>query len=81
MDDLFKRACECLKVSENASIEDVNPYSFGARAFFFLIILVWGIQFIFAPIQGDYIGRSFMHLINLPFHEAGHIIFSFLGIF
>lgn len=26
-------------------------------------------------------GSSFMHLINLPFHEAGHLFFSFLGDF
>ncbi len=54
---------------------------FGVRVVFFLFLLVWGIRFMVAPIQGDYVGRSFMHLINLPFHEAGHIIFSFLGDF
>jgi hypothetical protein len=59
----------------------VNPFVFGARAFFFLIILVWGATFIFAPVQGDSPGRSFMRLVNLPFHEAGHVIFSFLGDF
>ncbi|MBA4418900.1 MAG: zinc ribbon domain-containing protein [Syntrophus sp. (in: bacteria)] len=62
-------------------VEHVNTFSFWARVLFFLIILVWGIKFIVAPIQGDYIGRSFMHLINLPFHEAGHMIFSVLGDF
>ena len=29
----------------------------------------------------DVIGASFLHLINLPFHEAGHILFSPFGEF
>jgi hypothetical protein len=28
---------------------------------------------------GEYKMNSFMHLINLPFHEAGHIVFRPLG--
>ena len=33
------------------------------------------------PYQGDYVYRSFMHLVDLPFHEAGHLVFTFLGDF
>ena len=33
------------------------------------------------PMREDVIGASFLHLINLPFHEAGHVIFSPLGEF
>ena len=29
----------------------------------------------------DTIGASFLHLIDLPFHEAGHIFFSPFGVF
>jgi hypothetical protein len=61
--------------------ENVNPFYFWGRLLFFAFILIWGFKFIFAPIKGDYIGRSFMHLINLPFHEAGHLIFSIFGDF
>lgn len=61
--------------------ENVNPFYFGGRALFFLVMVLWGLKFIFAPVQGDYVGSSFMHLVNLPFHEAGHLIFSFLGDF
>jgi len=61
--------------------EKINPFYFGGRILLLGITVFWGLRFIFAPVQGDYIGGSFMHLINLPFHEAGHMIFSFLGDF
>jgi hypothetical protein len=61
--------------------EEISPPVFYGKAFFTLILIAWGIRFIFAPIEGDYVGRSFMHLINLPFHESGHVIFSFFGDF
>jgi hypothetical protein len=32
-----------------------------------------------SSIQSNYVGESFLHLINLPFHEAGHVIFSPFG--
>ena len=60
---------------------DINPFYFGGRVIVFLIILIWGWKFIFTPLETNYTGGSFMHLINLPFHEAGHIIFSPLGHF
>ena len=62
-------------------VEEVNPFVFGTRAVFFLAIFLWGMKFIFAPVDGDVLGSSFMHLINLPFHEAGHVLFSILGDF
>jgi hypothetical protein len=61
--------------------EDMASHVFWGKIIFLLVLIVWGLIFIFSPIEGDAIGRSFMHLINLPFHEAGHILFSFLGDF
>jgi hypothetical protein len=58
---------------------ETNPFYFGGRTFLFLIILVWGIKLILTPMGGEYKMSSFMHLINLPFHEAGHIVFRPLG--
>lgn len=46
-----------------------------------LVLLIWGLIFVFSPIGDDYVGQSIMHMINLPFHEAGHLIFSSLGDF
>ena len=33
------------------------------------------------PLESDDLTGSFMHLINLPFHEAGHLLFSPFGRF
>lgn len=63
----------------------VNPEAgcsaFAGRSLLYLVIVIWGLKFIFAPLESNYIGESFMHLINLPFHEAGHIFFSIFGRF
>jgi hypothetical protein len=32
-------------------------------------------------VNGNYIADSFLHLVNLPFHEAGHILFAPFGTF
>lgn len=60
---------------------EVNVIYFGGRVLLFLAILAWGWKFILSPMEGNYAGKSFMHLVNLPFHEAGHIIFRPLGQF
>jgi hypothetical protein len=59
--------------------EKTNPLYFGGRVILFLGAFLWGWIFIFKPIASNYAGESFLHLINLPFHEAGHILFSFFG--
>jgi hypothetical protein len=61
--------------------EKTNPLYFGGRVILFLGAFIWGWVFIFEPIASNYAGESFLHLINLPFHEAGHIFFSFFGRF
>lgn len=42
---------------------------------------VWGGYFIVSGLDWMVIGSSFMHNINLPFHEFGHILFSPFGRF
>lgn len=39
----------------------------------------WTWLFLAWPMREDTIGSSFLHLISLPFHEAGHILFSPFG--
>lgn len=51
------------------------------RAIVYLVLLTWGWRFMSSTIQSNYVGESFMHLINLPFHEAGHVFFSPFGRF
>ncbi len=51
------------------------------HALIFLVLFIWGWSFIFMNMQSNEIGSSFMHNINLVFHEAGHVIFRPLGRF
>jgi hypothetical protein len=60
---------------------DPNPLVIGGRALLLALISVWSLSFLFASVQSNVVGHSFMHLVNLPFHEAGHIIFSPFGRF
>jgi hypothetical protein len=60
---------------------DPNPLLLAGKAILLVSLAVWGATFIFASIESNRVGESFMHLVNLPFHEAGHIIFSVMGRF
>lgn len=51
------------------------------RALLFLVLVWWGAKFILTPLETNYTGESFLHLINLPFHEAGHLLFMPFGHF
>jgi hypothetical protein len=44
-----------------------------------LLLVRWTWLFLFWPMRQDVVGASFLHLISIPFHEAGHIFFSPLG--
>ena len=58
-----------------------DSLTFAGRVAVFLLLLWWGRTFIFTPLETNYTGESFLHLINLPFHEAGHLLFIPLGRF
>jgi hypothetical protein len=60
---------------------DPNALVVGGRALLLVLLAAWSLFFLFASIESNAVGRSFMHLVNLPFHEAGHIVFSPLGRF
>ena len=49
------------------------------RALLLLVLVWWTWHFIVWPMREDTIGASFLHLISLPFHEAGHLFFSPFG--
>lgn len=51
------------------------------RVLVLLVMIIWGMKFIFSSMASNYSGNSFMHLVNLPFHEAGHILFRIFGRF
>ncbi len=58
-----------------------DPLTFAGRLAIFLALLWWGKSFIVTPLEMNATGESFLHLINLPFHEAGHLLFMPLGRF
>jgi hypothetical protein len=64
----------------------VNAVEFWGRAAVLFGLSVWGVYFIFtdwAAESGPFrtIGNSFMHRVNLVFHEAGHVLFIPFGDF
>ncbi|RII27839.1 MAG: zinc ribbon domain-containing protein [Geobacter sp.] len=50
------------------------------RGVLLAFLLVWGCRFIIASISSGYAAATPLHLVHLPFHEAGHILFGVLGI-
>ena len=52
-----------------------------ARAALLAGLGVWTLRFFAHSLQAGYLFGSFMHLVHLPFHEAGHIIFMPFGRF
>jgi len=55
--------------------------SLGGRTLLYALLFVWGWRLIVSPVEGNTAGESFLHLVNLPFHEAGHVIFRPFGQF
>ncbi len=51
------------------------------RSLLYLLLLVWGVRLMTSSIASNYVGESFLHLVNLPFHEAGHVLFAPFGRF
>jgi len=49
------------------------------RLILIALLVRWTWLFIVWPMRQDVIGASFLHLIDLPFHEAGHIFFAPFG--
>lgn len=61
--------------------ERVDAGAFWARVACLIAFAIWGGYFITGGVDWEKIGSSFMHLINLPFHEFGHILFMPFGEF
>jgi len=49
------------------------------RSVLLMLLAYWTFVFLWWPMRQDTIGSTFLHAINLPIHEAGHIIFSPFG--
>jgi len=59
----------------------VDMASWAGRAVVFAVLVAWGLLFIFHSVDSNYAGQSFLHHVNLVFHEAGHIVFRPFGRF
>lgn len=59
----------------------VDNAELSGRIGLYLIFLIWGAYFIFIDWQSEELASSFMHNINLVFHEAGHVLFRLFGEF
>jgi hypothetical protein len=58
---------------------DVNPVSFGGRVLVYCLFVVWGIRFLSYSVASPAMMGSFMHVVDLVFHEAGHVLLMPLG--
>ena len=56
-----------------------STLAFLGRLIIFVGLIIWSWQLISPSIESNAVGNSFLHLANLPFHEAGHIIFRPFG--
>jgi len=52
---------------------------FYGRAILWAVLLVWGTMMIIGPVEKGW--STFVHHINLPIHETGHLIFLVFGRF
>ncbi len=60
---------------------ETDPIIFWGRVALFVFFFVWGWYFMALDFRSNDIGNSFMHRVNLVFHEAGHMIFMPFGQF
>ncbi len=56
-----------------------EPLYFYGRAALLIFLAVWSVALFKTPLDESM--NSFLHNIDLPIHETGHLVFSFLGEF
>lgn len=58
---------------------DISFINLLGRILLLIVLVLWSWKFIFASVASNTAGSSFLHLVNTPFHEAGHVIFRPFG--
>ena len=58
-----------------------GPIGLAGRALLLGLLALWTAWFLRDGVNAESLGGSFLHLVNLPFHEAGHVLFSPFGRF
>lgn len=51
------------------------------RGALLVVLAWWTVTFATATVASNAAGLSYLHLVNLPFHEAGHLVFAPFGRF
>jgi hypothetical protein len=69
------------RIIELEAATQINPATYWGRVAVYLLLFAWGWYFIFLKMESNAIGYSFMHNIDLVFHEAGHVLFRPFGDF
>ena len=63
---------------------NTDPFNLWGRVTVYVLLFIWGAYFILLDFRSNEIGNSFMHRVDLVFHEAGHVLFipfgQFMGI-
>jgi len=58
-----------------------DPMVFWGRVAVYVVLFAWGWHFILLNFRSQEIMNSFMHRVDLVFHEAGHVVFMPFGSF
>jgi hypothetical protein len=58
-----------------------GPIGLAGRALLLGVLALLTAGFVRNGLNAEHLGGSFLHLVNLPFHEAGHVLFSPFGRF
>jgi hypothetical protein len=59
----------------------LNHLAFWGRCLLLPLFIIWSWVLITPSIASNEVAASFLHNVNLPFHEAGHIFFGPFGAF
>jgi hypothetical protein len=58
-----------------------RPAAVAVRALGLAFLALWALRLLALPMAGEALMGSFLHAIDLPFHEAGHFVFRPFGHF
>jgi len=59
--------------------KSVNPFHFAGRVLVWIGLAAWGWTFVSRPMDAELLAGSFLHNVNLAFHEGGHVLFGLFG--
>jgi hypothetical protein len=60
---------------------ETSPLVLGARAVLLALLTLWTLGFLRHGLDAEHLAGSFLHLVPLPFHEAGHVLLLPFGRF